>query len=90
MNPALTDQRPRPLFPSFATDESCLTPREVEILEWVFLGKTNNEIGLILGISHRTVAKHLEHIYCKFGVKSRTDVVVHLFRMIQQKLPVQP
>lgn len=48
-----------------------LTKREVEILDWVVRGKTNPEIGLILGVSRRTVHKHLEHIYLKLGVENR-------------------
>lgn len=49
----------------------CLSPRETEILRWVVQGKTNPEIGLILGISTRTVQKHLEHIYSRLGVENR-------------------
>ena len=49
-----------------------LTAREVEVLEWVALGKTNRDIGEILGLSPRTVNKHLEHVYVKLGVETRT------------------
>jgi DNA-binding CsgD family transcriptional regulator len=49
-----------------------LTPREEQILFWVAGGKTNAEIGKILGISSATVGKHLEHIYPKLGVENRT------------------
>ena len=48
-----------------------LTGQEARILRWLGLGKTNKEIGEIEGISHRTVQKHLEHIYAKLGVKTR-------------------
>jgi DNA-binding CsgD family transcriptional regulator len=48
-----------------------LSPRETEILGWVVNGKTSPEIGLILGISPRTVHKHLEHIYSRLGVENR-------------------
>jgi DNA-binding CsgD family transcriptional regulator len=48
-----------------------LSVRESEILEWVVQGKTNPEIGMILGISPRTVQKHLEHIYGRLGVENR-------------------
>ena len=48
-----------------------LSARETEILGWVVQGKTNPEIGLILGISPRTVQKHLEHIYGRLGVENR-------------------
>ena len=49
-----------------------LTPREIEIMGWVLRGKTNNEIGFLCDISPRTVQKHLEHIFQKFGVETRT------------------
>ncbi len=48
-----------------------LTPRETEVLDWVAKGKTNRDIGEILGMSPRTVNKHLEHIYVKLGVETR-------------------
>jgi len=48
-----------------------LTQREAEILLWVAKGKTNRDIGDILGTSPRTVSKHLEHIYRKLGVETR-------------------
>lgn len=49
-----------------------LTPREAEVLHWVALGKTNTEVGGVLGMSPRTVNKHLEHIFVKLGVETRT------------------
>lgn len=48
-----------------------LTPRETDVLAWVAKGKTNRDIGEILGMSPRTVNKHLEHIYVKLGVETR-------------------
>jgi DNA-binding CsgD family transcriptional regulator len=52
-----------------------LSPREMTILHWVKEGKTNWEIGLILGISHRTVQFHLESIKMKLHTTSRTQTV---------------
>jgi DNA-binding CsgD family transcriptional regulator len=49
-----------------------LTQREAEVLLWVIKGKTNRDIGIILGVSPRTVNKHLEHVYIKLGVETRT------------------
>lgn len=72
-----------------ALEEKGLTRREVEVLEWVARGKTNNEIGLILSISPRTASKHLEHIYTKLGVESRTAAVVQFLEMIQQSRQVR-
>ena len=50
-----------------------LTLREAEVLFWVVSGKTNREIGMILGSSRRTVDKHLEHVFEKLGVETRTS-----------------
>ena len=49
-----------------------LTTRESEVLAWVAQGKSNGTIGVILGISPRTVQKHLERTFHKLGVESRT------------------
>ena len=49
-----------------------LTAREAEILRWVAAGKSDRQIGLILGTSPRTVQKHLQHLYEKLGVENRT------------------
>jgi DNA-binding CsgD family transcriptional regulator len=49
-----------------------LTRRESEILAHVAVGKTNPEIGIILGISSRTVSKHIEHILDGLCVDTRT------------------
>lgn len=49
-----------------------LTPREGEVLSWLSKGKTNRDIAQILGLSPRTVDKHLEQIYAKLGVENRT------------------
>lgn len=50
-----------------------LTAREAEVLYWVVKGKTNRDIGDILGLSPRTVHKHLEHVFEKLGVETRTS-----------------
>jgi DNA-binding CsgD family transcriptional regulator len=52
--------------------ESDLTTREAQILSLVAEGATNKEAGAKLGISPRTVQKHLEHIYGKLGTHRRT------------------
>lgn len=49
-----------------------LTQREAEVLYWVVQGKTSKDIGEILGSSPRTVNKHLEHVFEKLGVETRT------------------
>jgi DNA-binding NarL/FixJ family response regulator len=49
-----------------------LTARESEVLYWVVKGKTNRDVGDILGSSPATVKKHLERVYEKLGVETRT------------------
>jgi DNA-binding CsgD family transcriptional regulator len=49
-----------------------LTRRENEVLYWVSMGKTNEEVSMIIGAKPMTVKKHLEHIYDKLGVPNRT------------------
>jgi len=49
-----------------------LTKREAEVLYWTTKGKTSRDIGDILGSSPRTVNKHLEHVFVKLGVETRT------------------
>ena len=53
-----------------------LTPREHEVLRWLAAGKTDRDVAAILGCSHRTVQKHLEHVYEKLGVETRTAAVM--------------
>ncbi|MCW5623867.1 MAG: response regulator [Burkholderiales bacterium] len=59
-----------------------LTPREMEVLSWVAKGKTNRDIGDILGMSPRTVNKHLEHIFEKLGVETRTAAAAVAMRIV--------
>ena len=56
-----------------------LTPREVEVLSLVREGLTNAEIAQRLFVSTTTVRKHLENIFGKLGVHTRTAAVVHAF-----------
>ena len=68
-----TDRDNRPLWHvGRALDGRSLTPRESDVLAWLAKGKTNRDIGEILGVSPRTVNKHLEHIYVKLGVETRS------------------
>jgi len=52
-----------------------LTSREAEVLYWLCAGKANRDIADILGMSPRTTNKHLEHVYTKLGVESRSAAV---------------
>lgn len=58
--------------PAAAIVNHALTPRESEVLYWVSMGKTNSEVGEIIGAKPMTVKKHLERIYDKLGVPNRT------------------
>jgi DNA-binding response OmpR family regulator/DNA-binding CsgD family transcriptional regulator len=59
-------------MPAEFSSELGLTTREGEVLLWLSKGKTNRDIAQILGLSPRTVDKHLEQIYSKLGVENRT------------------
>jgi DNA-binding CsgD family transcriptional regulator len=64
-----------------------LTGREAEVLYWVIKGKINRDIGDILGASPATVKKHLEHIYAKMGVETRTSAAGMAMGRIRQLHP---
>ena len=55
-----------------------LTPRQGEVLRWLGEGKRNSEIAVILGISSRTVEKHVEQLFGKLGVETRSAAVATL------------
>lgn len=61
-----------------------LTERESEVLLWIAKGKSNSEIGVILGVSPRTVNKHLEQIFRKLNVENRTSAAVMALKEIQE------
>ncbi len=52
-----------------------LTAREAEVLYWVALGKTNRDVADILGTRPKTITKHLERVFEKLGVETRTAAV---------------
>jgi DNA-binding CsgD family transcriptional regulator len=56
-----------------------LTEREAEVLGWIAHGKTNQEISSILVVSPHTVRKHVENIFEKLGVHTRTAAVAHAY-----------
>ena len=58
-----------------AAAASILTAREIEILKWLYHGKSNVEIGMILGISPLTVKNHVQKILRKLNVMNRTQAV---------------
>lgn len=58
-----------------------LTRREQEVLKWVYLGKGNIEIGIILGISPLTVKNHVQEILRRLDVQNRTQAVGKAFKL---------
>lgn len=61
-----------------------LTLREAEVLLWGSYGKSSGDISDVLEISPRTVQKHLEHVYEKLGVETRSAAVAIAIRVIEQ------
>jgi len=55
--------------------------REVDIMEWVRKGKTNQEIGMILDISAFTVKNHVQRIFKKLDVVNRAQAVAKIETM---------
>jgi DNA-binding response OmpR family regulator len=62
-----------------------LTMREAEVLAWIAKGKANRDIAEILGLSARTVNKHLEQIYVKLGVENRASAAVKATNALSQR-----
>jgi DNA-binding CsgD family transcriptional regulator len=62
--------------------EADLTAREREVLAWVARGKTNAEIAELLWLAPSTVRKHLENIFSKLGVNTRTAAVTRFLGLI--------
>jgi DNA-binding NarL/FixJ family response regulator len=67
----LLRQRDAGEAPASRLATASLTPRETEVLSWIAKGKTNRDVAEILGMSPRTVNKHLEHVFEKLGVETR-------------------
>jgi len=61
-------------------DENSLTEREVEILQYMALGKTNQDIADELYLSERTVRTHVTNILAKLGLSNRTQAVLYALR----------
>ncbi|TWB43930.1 response regulator [Nitrospirillum pindoramense] len=59
-----------------------LTAREAEVLVWIAHGKSNRDISDILGISPRTVNKHLEQVFVKLGVENRASAAAVAVRVM--------
>lgn len=56
--------------------EITLSPRQTECLFWVQEGKSSRDIGVILGVSHRIVERHIFRACQKLGVRTRLQAVI--------------
>jgi LuxR family transcriptional regulator, quorum-sensing system regulator BjaR1 len=66
--------------PQSAAPVSDLSPRELQCLQWASRGKTDAEIGVILGISARTARFHIENAKRKLGAATRVQAVAEAMR----------
>jgi DNA-binding response OmpR family regulator/DNA-binding CsgD family transcriptional regulator len=75
---------PRPVSDeAFLAQKFALTLREAEVLSWIARGKSNGDIAEILCISPRTVHKHLERVFAKLGVDSRSSATSVALQALQ-------
>jgi DNA-binding CsgD family transcriptional regulator len=63
-----------------ADAEGVLTRREAAVLRAVATGMSDKQVARALGVSPRTIGKHLEHIYAKLGVRGRTEAAALIDR----------
>ena len=61
-----------------------VTPREAEVLLWISRGKADRDVAQILGLSPRTVNKHLEQAYAKLGVENRAAATALVVRALDE------
>lgn len=62
-----------------------VTAREAEVVGWVAQGLTNKSIALQLQISARTVQKHLERMFRKLGIRSRSELVARAYLTMNEQ-----
>jgi DNA-binding NarL/FixJ family response regulator len=62
-----------------------ITPRVAEVLLWVAQGKTNSDIASILGVSESTVKKHVQEIFEKLGVETRSAAALRALEVLGSK-----
>ena len=73
-------QTSRPSIDDGQETFSPLSPREMQILQYVTRGLSNKEIASTLGISHQTVKNHMTAILHKLDVEDRTQAAVYALR----------
>ncbi len=84
--PHLRDVLTAAVLPTDARVES-LTARQTEILHLVQIGMSNQQVGAALGISSTTVRTHLEHVFERLGVTTRTAAVTTAFGPVRDGSP---
>jgi two-component system, NarL family, response regulator len=67
-----------------------MTPREVDVLQFVVAGKSNKEIGQLLNVTEGTVKVHVNHIFAKLGVDGRVAATLLALQRGIVHLPVTP
>ena len=76
----------KPNFDSPAPLESMgLTPREAEVLLWIAQGKSNSDIGTLLGMAEVTVKKHVTRIFEKLGVETRNAATLRALEVLSSE-----
>lgn len=63
--------------------DGLLTKRQLDVIRLVELGMNNKEIAKKLDISINTVKRHLDNLYCKFDVYSRTELISKVYRLMK-------
>lgn len=84
-----TRSEKRELDISVEDDNARLSEREHEVMHWVGCGKTNHEIGMILGISQFTVKNHLQRIFRKIDVRNRAQAITRILALSGQNTQLQ-
>ena len=69
---------PIPPFPRLAM----LTDRQNDVMRWVAAGKANGDIARILECTEWNIKKHLQHVFPKFGVETRTAAAIAYLQAI--------
>ena len=87
--PYLARSAATPQSASVDDESTRLSERETEIMHWVGNGKTNHEIGMILGISQFTVKNHLQRIFRKIDVRNRAQAVTRILALNNQTTSLQ-
>jgi DNA-binding CsgD family transcriptional regulator len=71
----------------FSRFRDTLSARELEVLQHVEIGMQNREIAAEMGISVNTVKRHLDNLFLKMNVNSRTQLVSKMYRILEETDP---